>query len=108
MSIYKYQELFNQSERDYLDAKQEFNKAKIEFDYMRAKHYILIKVRAISENKKPTIKDIEAELTILQNDAEHELGKVFIKFSEALAKKQRLYTSMKICEREYWDDLKLR
>ena len=107
MDIYKSQEKYNQAERDYLNAKQEFDKTKNQFDFMRAKHYTFIKTRGVAEGTKPTVKDIDAELLNLQSDANHELGKAFIEFSTALAKKQMLYVEMNIAKREYYSDMKL-
>jgi len=107
LNIYKSQEKYNQTERDYMNAKQTLSKAKTHFDFMRAKHYTLIKTRGVASGTKPTVKDIEAELLNLQADKDHELGKAFIEFSVKLAEKQHLYVEMKCAKREYYSDMKL-
>lgn len=107
MDIYKSQEKYNKSERDYMNSKQEFDKAKYQFDFMRAKHYTILKTKGVAEGTKPTVKDIEVGLLNLQSDANHELGKAFVNFTAALAKKQRLYVEMKCAKREYYSDMKL-
>ena len=106
-NLYKSQEAYNKTERDYLNAKQELSKAKLEFDYMRAKHYTLIKTKGVASGAKPTIKDIEFKLLNLQADINHELGKAFVEFSTALAKKQKLYVEMNCAKREFFSDMKL-
>ena len=106
-NLYKSQEAYNETERDYLNAKQELSKTKLEFDYMRAKHYTLIKTKGVAEGTKPTVKDVECELLNLQADVNHELGKTFVEFSTALAKKQKLYVEMNCAKREFFSDMKL-
>lgn len=103
---YSVQEKYNQAEKDYLEARIKFDDAKTSYELEKAKSHTILKTTALAREDKLTITDLKYKILIQQSEPESDLGKMFIKYSLALAAKKRMFVEMKCQERAYWDSIK--
>lgn len=103
---YNFQENYNQAEKDYLEARIKFDDAKTSFELEKAKAHTILKTTALAREDKLTITDLKYKILIQQSEPESALGKAFVAYSLALAKKKRMFVEMKCAERRYWNEIK--
>ena len=104
MNQYQAQENYNQAERDYLEARLKFVEAKENYDLAKAKSYDILKTIKLTQQERPTMKDIDNAVLKEQSNPDTELGKAFVEYANARAEKSKKFVEMKIAERKYWDD----
>lgn len=95
---------YDQSEREYLENKIKWRKAKDLYELTKAKRRQIIKAEIIAEGGKPTIQDLDDKLLIEQNDLDKELGINYTFLVSTTAEKERKHQECKSQERAYWDN----
>ena len=97
-------EKYDKAEREYIESKIKYRKAKDLYEFTKAKHRQIIKAKMVSEGVKPTLQDLDDALLIEQNNISTELGTNYVFMVKSQAEKEVKYQEKKREERAYWDN----